>query len=119
MTRKRYVLPAVTASFHETTVGIEVRCVSTFNKWVADLRRGRLVPPFKFCWTEHPDSTEYYNLRGSFWPERRRDGIYVVAKLCLTDLYCDPEYKLAEFFKMISPKGERPSLGWCITVTVQ
>lgn len=118
MTRKHYVLPAFNVSFHETTVGIEVRCVSTFNKWVADLRRGRLAP-FKFYWTEHPDSTEYYNLLGSFWPERRRDGIYVVARLCLTDLYCDPEYKLAEFFKMISSKGERPSLGWCITVTVQ
>lgn len=118
MTKKHYVLPAVTASFYETVVGIEVRCVNTFNKWVADLRRGRLVPPFEFYWTEHPTSAAYYNLHGSFWPECRQDGIYVVAKLCLSNCYCDSEYTLAEFCKMIAPKGERPALGWCVTVKV-
>ena len=118
MTKKRYVLPAVTSSFYETNIGIEVRCVSTFNKWVADLRRGRLVTSFEFRWTEYPDSTEYYyNLQGSFWPERRRDGIYVVTRLFLSDCYCDPEYTLAEFCRMLSA-GARPDLGWCVTVNV-
>lgn len=113
---KRYTLPAVTVDGQNNSIGIEVCSASALNKWAQDLRRGRLVPSFEFQWTEYPDVATYYHLFGSFWSEHRQDGIYVVAKLCLEDYY-DPEYTLAEFCRMIF-KGERPALGWCITVKV-
>lgn len=114
--RKLYTLPAVTINGQDTSIGIKVRCASTFSKWAHDLRRQILVPPFKFNWTEYPDVTKYYTLFGSFCPEYRRDGIHVVVNLCI-DSYHNPEYTLAEFCRMLS-KGTRPSLGWCITVKV-
>lgn len=78
MKKKHYILPAVTVEWFETTVGIEVRCVSRFKQWVRDLRSRTTVPPFRFYWTELPSALEYYNLFGSFCPEYKRDGIYVV-----------------------------------------
>lgn len=116
MTKRQYILPAATADGLETTVGIEVRCVSTFRKWVHDLSRCMIVSPFKFRWTEHPDVAEYYSLLGEFCPRYRQDGIRIAVNLYL-DSYYNPEYTLSEFCRMLS-KGERPALGWCVTVKV-
>lgn len=117
MKRKRYIIPATTVDRLETTVGIEVRCVSMFKQWLRDLRSGTIVSPFRFCWTERPGATEYYSLFGSFCPEHKRDGIYVVVNLRLEDYYTNMGYPLAEFCRMIS-EDIRPGLGWCITVKV-
>ena len=117
MKKKHYILPVTTVDWFETTVGLEVRCVSTFKQWVRDLRSRTIVQPFRFYWTERPGAIEYYNLFGSFCPEYRRDGIYVVVNLCLEDRYINIGYPLTEFCRMIS-EDTRPSLGWCITVKV-
>lgn len=114
---RRYTLSAVTVDGQANSIGIEVRCASTFNKWARDLRRQIIVPPFKFQWTEYPGVAKYYHLFGSFCPEHRQDGIHVVVKLCLEDSYYNPEYTLAEFYRMIT-KGSRPTLGWCVAVKV-
>lgn len=117
MKKKRYILPVTTVEWFATTVGIEVFCVSTFRQWVRDLRRRIRVPAFKFYWTECPGAIKYYNLFGSFCPEYRRDGIYVVVNLCAEAHYINIGYPLAEFCRMIS-EDTRPDLGWYITVKV-
>jgi hypothetical protein len=114
---RRYTLPAVTTARQNTSIGIKVNSVSTLNKWVHDLSRRMIVQPFKFYWTEYPDVTEYYNLFGEFCPEYRQDGIRIVVNLYISS-YHNPEYTLSEFCRMLS-SGTRPSLGLCVTVTVQ
>lgn len=111
---RRYTLAAVTTDGQNNRIGIRVH--SAINKWTHDLRTGRLVPTFKFYWTEHPDVTKHYSLFGEFCPRHRQDGIRIAVNLHL-DSYYNPEYTLSEFCRMLS-SGSRPALGWCATVKV-
>lgn len=114
--RKRYTLPAVTADGQDTSIGIEVDDVAKLREWLNDVKRLVAVDGFRFRWSKNPRSTAPI-LRGSFYTLWYPDGIYVKLKLYYED-YRNMEYPLSDFCKMLF-KSERPSLGWCITVTVR
>ena len=114
---KRYALPAVTVDGQDTSICI-VADAEKLREWLCNVRRHRITEPcFKFNWSENPHATVFL-LLGSFYVAHRMDGIYVKLQLCYEDYYRDGLYSLDEFCRMIF-SGTRPSLGWCITVTVQ
>ena len=112
----RYTLPAVTADGQDTSVGIAVNDAKLLE-WLYDVRRHRIVvPSFKFRWAQNPRA-HVFSFLGSSYGVRRLDGIYIKLALCY-GYYRDVLYPLADLYSMLF-KGTRPSLGWCITVTVQ
>lgn len=115
--KKRYTLPAVTVDWQDISISIEVDNDAKLRKWLYNVRYHRDVPRFRFHWSRDPYATEF-NLVGSLLVAHRRDEIYVELQLCYEDYYRDGLYPLDEFCRMLH-KGTRPSLGWCIAVTVQ
>lgn len=113
---KRYTLPAITADGRDTSISIVVDNDAKLRKWLCDVRSNRTVPRFRFHWSRDPYATEF-NFVGSFLVAHGRDEIYVKLQLCYED-YCDVLYSLDDLWRMLYGR-ERPSLGWCITITVQ
>lgn len=114
---KRYTLPAVTVDGRDTNISIVVDNDAKLRKWLCKVRYHIGVPKFRFHWSRDPYATEF-NLVGSLCVVHRMAGIYVKLQLCYEDYYRDGLYSLDEFCRMIF-SGTRPSLGWCITVTVR
>lgn len=116
--RKVYTLPAITADGQDTSIGVEVDDSAKLRRWIYDVRSHHIVVPrFNFHWAPDPHAPGF-NLLGSFYAVHRMDGIYVKLQLCYEDYYRDVLYPLSDLWSMLF-NGIRPSLGWCITVTVQ
>lgn len=113
---KRCALPAVTIDGQDTSIGIVIDDDAKLREWLNDVKRLVAVDNFRFHWAKNPHSTVPHYL-GEFCVLWYRDGIYIKLKLCYEG-YHDVEYPLGDFYRMLF-KSERPSLGWCITVTVQ
>lgn len=113
---KIHTLPAVTADGQDTSIGVLIYDES-LREWLSRARRRIVVENFRFCWAVNPCSTVFH-LRGAFAVIYRRDGIYIEERLFCEEFYRDAQYPLDDFYRMIF-KVTRPSLGWCITVTVQ
>lgn len=117
--RKRYTLPAVTVDGQDTSIGIVVKDDAKLRSWLYAVRNHIDVPRFSFYWAQDPRASRF-PLIGSFLAARRMDGIYVKLQLCYEDYYRDVLYPIDDLYSMLmSFKSTRPSLGWCITVTVQ
>ena len=116
---KRYTLPAVTIDGQDTSVGVVIYDYAKLREWLYDVRRCTAAQSFKFNWDTNPRSTVPIHL-GSFYALWYWDGIYIKMTLYHED-YRDALYSLDEFCgMMLMPfKCTRPSLGWCVTVTVQ
>ena len=116
--RKVYTLPAVTADGQDTSIGVAVNDDTKLREWLCNVRRHRITGPcFNFRWSQDPRD-RVFSLLGSFYVAPRMDGIYVKLNLCYEDYYRDALYPLGDLWRMLF-KDTRPSLGWCITVTVQ
>lgn len=114
---KRYTLPTVTVDGQELSIVIAANDAK-LREWLRDVRCHRLVvPSFSFYWEQDPCAYVFYRI-GSFYVAHRMDGIYIKMNLCYED-YRDVLYPLDDLYSMLFNKRERPSLGWCITVTVQ
>lgn len=114
---KRYTLPAITVDGRDTSISIVVDNDAKLRKWLCKVRCHIGVPKFRFHWSRDPYATEF-NLVGSFLVVHRMSEIYVKLQLCYEDYYRDVLYSLDDLWRMLYG-SERPSLGWCITVTVQ
>lgn len=117
---KIYTLPAVTADGEDTSIGVEIDDAAKLRSWLCAVKNHIVVDNFMFHWAPDPHAPGF-NLLGSFLVAHRMDGIYVKVQLCFEDYYRDVLYPLDEFCRMVrtSFKGDRPSFGWRITVTVQ
>lgn len=113
---KRYTLPAVTIDGQDTSIEIAVDDVEKLRTWLHNVRILEETSPFRFHWSRNPYATAPHFL-GVFCVLWYQDGIYIKLKLCYED-YQNVEYPLDCFCGMLF-KSKRPSLGWCIAVTVQ
>ena len=118
MMRKVYTLPAITVDEQDTSIGVEIEDDSKLREWLYDVRRHIVVPRFSFYWAQDPCAS-MFPLIGSFYVAHRMDGIYIKMNLCYEAYYRDVLYPLCDLYSMLFNKRERPSLGWCINVTVQ
>ena len=114
---ERYTLPAVTIDGQDTSIGIVVDNDAKLREWVNCVKRFEAEHIFRFHWDMSPRATMHQLLLGAFCVLWYQDGIYIKMKLYHEE-YRDVEYPLNDFCRMLF-KSERPSLGWCITVTVQ
>lgn len=110
-------LPAITAEGQDTGIGVLISDES-LREWLSRVRRRIVVENFMFSWAEDPRATVFRH-KGEFAALRSHDGIYIEVRLRCEDAYRDVWYPIDEFCRMMPFKSERPSLGWCITVTVQ
>lgn len=117
---KRYILPAVTADGQDINVGVVIYDYAKLREWLLQVRGCIAVQSFRFNWDTNPRSTIPIHL-GEFCALWLQDGIYIKMKLHRGSYYHDAMYSLDEFCRMVlmPVKCTRPSLGWCITVTVQ
>lgn len=114
--RKRYILPAVTTTWQDTSVKVLIDDDTEFREWLSCVKRRESVDLFGFHWAEHPGSLSC-GLFGDFCAEYTQNDIYVHVDLCLGDYYIISRYSLDEFVSMF--KCKRPStLGMCVTVKV-
>lgn len=109
-----YTLPAVPVEGRETSIGVSLNDTK-LREWLSCARRRRLIAPFFFLYAEHPGDDEYNSL-GTFRPGYDLGGIYVWVDL-LSARYREVSYPIDKFWRMLA-KNTRPSLGLCVTVTV-
>lgn len=116
---KVYTLSAVAADGQDTNIRILVDDAN-LREWLCRVRRRIVTENFRFQWTENP-RIPVFPFRGMFVAVYIRDRIYIEGQLLYEDRYRDAMYPLDDFYRMIATpfKGERPSFGLCVTVTVQ
>lgn len=114
--RKRYTLPSITADGQDTSIGVEIDDAK-LREWLYRVRGRTVTENFRFQWAEHP-RIPVFPFRGMFAAVYIQDRIYIEGRLFYENRYSDALYPLDEFCRRIF-KGVRPSLGWCVTVTVQ
>lgn len=114
--RKVYTLPAITADGQDTSIGVEIDDAK-LRSWLCAVKNHIVVDNFRMHWAPDPHSPGF-NLLGSFCVAHRMDGIYVKLQLCFEDYYRDVLYPIGDLWRMLY-KGDRPSFGLCVTVTVQ
>lgn len=111
----RYTLPAITADGQDTSVGVEITNDAKLREWLRDVKRFIAVDNFRFNWSRDPHAVMPY-LLGEFCVLWYLDGIHIKLKLCHED-YRDVEYPVGDLWRMLF-EHTRPSLGWCVNVTV-
>lgn len=114
--RKRYTLPSITADGQDTSIGVEIDDAK-LRSWLCAVKTHIVVDNFRIHWAPDPRAPGF-NLLGAFCVVHRMDGIYVKLQLCYEDYYRDVLYPIGNLWRMLY-ESERPSLGWCITVTVR
>ena len=116
---KVYTLSAVAADGQDTNIRILVDDAK-LREWLYRVRCRIVAENFRFQWAENP-RTPVFPFRGMFAAVYIQDRIYIEGQLFYEDRYSDALYPLDEFCRMVSTpfKGDRPLLGWCVTVTVQ
>jgi hypothetical protein len=114
---KRYILPTVTSDGQDTNISIVVDDDAKLREWLHNAKRHVPVGNFRLHWSTDTNATVFL-LMGALSVVHRMDGIYVQLKLCYEDCYRDALYPIGDICRMLF-KGERPSFGLCVTVTVQ
>lgn len=116
--RKVYALPAITVDGQDTSIGVEIADDAKLLSWLCAVKTHIVVDNFRFHWARDSHAPTFFPFLGAFCVAHRMDGIYVKLHLGYDDYYRDVLYPLGDLRRMLY-KSERPSLGWCVNVTVQ
>lgn len=116
---KVYTLSAVAADGQDANIRILVDDAK-LREWLYRVRCRTVEENFRFQWAENP-RIPVFPFRGMLAVVYMQDRIYIEEQLFYEEYYRDALYPLDEFCKMIRTpfKGDRPSFGLCVTVTVQ